>query len=142
MKRKALLKLLCFVSKSSWVYFGSALVFPSLFLFIIYRVILRDWCKSIRLKYIFATNAFSWKCSKGLSDSLKKAFSTWTTTNLAIQTNFRNCNRIYLNKKFLAPKSQDAVCLAAVCMLINKFQWSLHSLYWSVCPTFVNVKSK
>ena len=74
-------------------------MFPSFFLFIIFRVILRDWCKSTRLKYIFATNAFSWKRSKGLSDSLRKAFSTWTTTNLAIQTNFGNCNRIYLNKK-------------------------------------------
>ena len=49
-----------------------------------------------------------------MSDSLKKAFSTWTTTNLAIQTNFGNCNRIYLNKKFLALKSQGAGFLAAV----------------------------
>ena len=42
--------------------------------------------------------------------------------NLAIQNNFGNCNRIYLNKNFLAIKSQGAGFLAAVCMLINKFQ--------------------
>ena len=57
----------------------------------------------------------------GFSDSLKKAFCTWGTTNLAIQTNFGNCNRIYLNKKILALKSQGAGFSAAVCMLINKF---------------------
>ena len=77
-----------------------------------------------------------------MSDSLKKAFSTLTTTNLAILTNFGNGNRFYWNKKFLALKSQGAGFSAAVCMLINKFQWSLHSLYWPVCPTFLNVKPK
>ena len=77
-----------------------------------------------------------------MSDSFKKAFSTWRTTNLAIQTNFGNCNRIYLNKNFLALKSEGAGYLAAVCMLINKFQWSLHFMYWPVCPTLVNFKSK
>ena len=45
---------------------------------------------------------------KGLSDSFKKAFYTWTATNLAIQTKFGNCNRIYMNKIFLAQKSQGA----------------------------------
>ena len=63
-----------------------------------------------------------------MSDSLKKAFSTWTTTNLAIQTNFGKCNRIYLNKFFLAFKSQGSGFLAAVCLLINKFQRNLHSV--------------
>ena len=145
MKRKALLKLLCFVTKSSWVYLmfvWLALVFPSFFLFIIFRVILRDWFKSTRLKYIFTTNALSWKHCKGLSDSLKKAFSTWATTNLAKQTNFGNSNRIYLNKKFLALKSQGAGFSAAVCMLINKFSEVYTLVYWPVCPAFVNVKSK